>query len=53
MWWKYAWPGGGGWGDPKARDRDLVARDLEDGIISEHQARHIYGLEIRQEELTR
>lgn len=44
--------GGGGWGDPKVRDRDLVARDLEDGIISVQQARSIYGLEIPQEELT-
>lgn len=45
--------GGGGWGDPRARDRGLVARDLEDGIISEHQARHVYGLETRQEETAR
>lgn len=41
--------GGGGWGDPLQRERDLVTRDLEDGIITEDMARSIYGLVIRQE----
>ena len=35
--------GGGGYGDPRLRDRAAVARDLEDGIISEHAARRDYG----------
>jgi N-methylhydantoinase B len=35
---------GGGWGDPRERERDLVARDLADGMISEREARDIYGL---------
>ncbi len=37
-------PGGGGWGDPKKRDRALVRRDLRDGVISADAARRIYGL---------
>jgi len=39
-------PGGGGIGDPKTRDRALVARDLENGLISETAARDVYGYEI-------
>ncbi len=37
---------GGGYGDPKERDRDLVRKDLREGRISEKAAREIYGLEI-------
>ena len=37
--------GGGGYGDPKARDRDLVRQDLREGRISPEAAREIYGLE--------
>lgn len=37
---------GGGYGDPKERDRDLVRKDLREGRISEQAAREIYGLEI-------
>lgn len=35
---------GGGYGDPKARDRDLVRKDLREGRISPEAARDIYGL---------
>jgi N-methylhydantoinase B len=38
-------PGGGGVGDPKARDRDLIARDLAYGYISPEAARSRYGHE--------
>ncbi len=38
-------PGGGGWGDPRSRDRDRVARDLADGVISQEAATEVYGLE--------
>ncbi|MBW6398199.1 hydantoinase B/oxoprolinase family protein [Roseomonas sp. HJA6] len=36
-------PGGGGVGDPAGRERHLVARDLEYGLISEKAARELYG----------
>jgi N-methylhydantoinase B len=36
-------PGGGGMGDPKARDPALVQKDVEDGLISEATARAVYG----------
>ena len=36
-------PGGGGMGDPRTRDRALVAQDLRDGLISIEQARAEYG----------
>jgi N-methylhydantoinase B len=36
-------PGGGGYGDPTARDPNMVARDVEYGLISERAAREIYG----------
>lgn len=38
-------PGGGGFGDPRQRDRDLVRRDLSRGYITPSQARNDYGLE--------
>jgi N-methylhydantoinase B len=34
---------GGGHGDPREREAELVARDLADGIITEHDARDVYG----------
>ncbi|AYD04024.1 hydantoinase B/oxoprolinase family protein [Neorhizobium sp. NCHU2750] len=37
---------GGGYGDPKERDRDLVRKDLREGRISAKAARDIYGLDI-------
>ncbi len=37
--------GGGGYGDPKRRDRDRVRNDLQRGYISVTAAREIYGLE--------
>ncbi|MDE2791183.1 MAG: hydantoinase B/oxoprolinase family protein [Paracoccaceae bacterium] len=36
---------GGGIGDPRQRDRDLVRQDLKNGLISEACARDVYGLE--------
>jgi N-methylhydantoinase B len=38
-------PGAGGYGDPRARDRALVRRDLREGVISERVAREVYGLD--------
>ena len=35
-------PGGGGIGDPVDRDRDAVARDLSDGLITEEAAKKTY-----------
>jgi N-methylhydantoinase B len=37
--------GGGGWGDPRKRDREAVRRDLALGKISAKTAREIYGLD--------
>ena len=37
--------GGGGWGDPKKRDRSVLAREIRDGIISPEAARDAYGWE--------
>lgn len=36
-------PGGGGYGDPTERDRELVRRDIEDGYVSSQSARLTYG----------
>jgi N-methylhydantoinase B len=36
--------GGGGVGDPKQRDRALVAGDLLDGVITREKARDVYGM---------
>jgi N-methylhydantoinase B/oxoprolinase/acetone carboxylase alpha subunit len=37
-------PGGGGYGDPRARDRALVEADLRHGYLTPPAARHEYGL---------
>ena len=39
-----AFPGGGGYGNPKDRDHALVKRDLLRGYISVETARDVYGL---------
>ena len=36
-------PGGGGWGEPARRDRDAVAHDVAEGLVSPDRARQIYG----------
>ena len=35
-------PGGGGMGDPMAREPALVARDVRDGVVSVEAARGLY-----------
>ncbi len=37
-------PGGAGIGDPKARPRALVERDVRDGLVTPAQAKALYGL---------
>ncbi|WP_332119408.1 hydantoinase B/oxoprolinase family protein [Azorhizobium caulinodans] len=39
-------PGGGGYGDPKARKREDVERDVRQGLVSVEAARTLYGVEI-------
>jgi N-methylhydantoinase B len=36
-------PGGGGWGDPTARPREAVARDIRLGFVSAEAAARYYG----------
>jgi N-methylhydantoinase B len=37
-------PGGGGWGDPRARDPEQVARDVRDGLVTVAEAREVHGV---------
>ncbi len=37
---------GGGLGDPKERDPELVRRDVKNGLITAERAREVYGLEV-------
>ncbi len=37
-------PGGGGYGDPKTRDPEMVALDVRDGMVSAEAALEIYGV---------
>jgi len=39
-------PGGGGFGDPRARDPKAVRDDVRDGLITAEQARRDYGVAI-------
>jgi len=36
--------GGGGFGDPRTRDRDKVREDMHKGYVSPEAARTVYGL---------
>ena len=36
-------PGGGGMGDPHARDAAAIARDIRDGLVSQAEAERLYG----------
>ena len=38
--------GGGGFGDPRERDRAQVEHDLREGLITAYEAREAYGLEV-------
>lgn len=42
---RLAMPGGGGYGEPRRRARGLVARDIEEGFVTETRARDDYGYE--------
>ena len=37
---------GGGLGDPKERDAELVRRDVKNGLLTPERARKIYGVEL-------
>jgi N-methylhydantoinase B len=39
-------PGGGGYGDARERDRELVLADVADGYVSVEAARSTYGVEV-------
>jgi N-methylhydantoinase B len=41
-------PGGGGYGDPLEREPDLVAHDIEDGLVSIERAREVYGVALTE-----
>jgi N-methylhydantoinase B len=41
--------GGGGWGDPLERNVALVLADVQDGIISQDAALHIYGVVLAED----
>ena len=41
--------GGGGWGDPLAREAELVCYDVQCGLVSEQAARDDYGVVIARE----
>jgi N-methylhydantoinase B len=41
-------PGGGGYGNPLEREPDLVACDIEDGLVSIERAREVYGVALTQ-----
>lgn len=42
---RLAMPGGGGYGDPLARERSLVARDIAEGFVTAERARIDYGFD--------
>jgi N-methylhydantoinase B/oxoprolinase/acetone carboxylase alpha subunit len=45
---RYRTPGGGGFGDPRERERELVRADVEDGYVSEEAAAREYDFVIQE-----
>jgi N-methylhydantoinase B len=45
-------PGAGGYGDPRARDREAVLRDVRDGKVSREKAKEEYGVIIDGKTIT-
>ena len=43
--------GGGGFGDPRQRPRELVAEDVRQGFVSPEMARQLYDYDVRDEEM--
>jgi len=43
----YSFQGGGGYGDPIRRDPARAARDVNDGFVTAHWARELYGVVLR------
>jgi N-methylhydantoinase B len=41
---------GGGWGDPRQRERELVLEDVRDGFITAETAREVYGVSVGQDD---
>ncbi len=44
---RLALPGGGGFGDPKERDRQKVLRNVRDGLVSPEAAEKVYGVRMK------
>jgi N-methylhydantoinase B len=42
--------GGGGWGDPRLRDRAAVTADVARGLVSPEAAQRDYGFEAAQDD---
>ena len=42
--------GGGGWGDPLSREPELVAYDMQCGLVTEDSARDDYGVVVRHDD---
>ncbi len=40
--------GGGGWGDPKERDPELVREDVVNGFVSAERARDVYHVAVNE-----
>ncbi|MEM7542846.1 MAG: hydantoinase B/oxoprolinase family protein [Pseudomonadota bacterium] len=46
---RFQTPGGGGWGDPKERDRESLEEDVREGFVSPKIARDVYGVSVEAE----
>jgi N-methylhydantoinase B len=46
---KIVMPGGGGYGNPRERDRERIEHDLQEGFVSAEAAREQYGYESAKE----
>jgi N-methylhydantoinase B len=44
-------PGGGGWGDPKARDRARLIEDVRNGYVTREAAARDYGVTLADADL--
>lgn len=45
--WGFCWPTAAGYGDPLLREPETVAREVNEGLLTEAQAESVYGVVIR------
>ena len=47
---RVVWPGGGGWGDPKTRDPQMVLQDVIEEKVTPERALNVYCVALTEDD---